>query len=98
MSALAPLPIEAQPWKINDLSAAGYRHEQWIYKFTNGFGASVVIGDHTYGGKEGLYEIAVLKFDGHESTLTYDTPITNDVLGWQSLEDVAGVLVAVAAL
>lgn len=50
---------------------------QRIYKFPNGYGASVVKGPYTYGGGKGLWEVAVLK--GEE--LCYDTPITNDVLG-----------------
>jgi predicted dehydrogenase len=68
---------------------------QAIIKFENGFGASVVCTPFTYGGKEGLYELAVLKDDG---SLTYDTPITNDVLGYLSKKDVTEVLVKIQQL
>jgi hypothetical protein len=54
-----------------------YSH-QWIFKFKNGYGASVVQGPYTYGGKEGLFELAVLRGD----ELDYTTPITDDVIGW----------------
>jgi hypothetical protein len=53
--------------------------------FDNGYGASVVKGEHTYGGREGLYELAVL---GQDGKLTYETPVTDDVEGYLSEDDV----------
>ena len=53
--------------------------------FENGYGASVVRGEYTYGGKDGLYELAVLDSNGD---LTYETPITSDVEGYLSEDDV----------
>lgn len=47
-------------------------------QFPNGYGISVVRGTYSYGGDEGLYECAVLK----DNKLCYDTPITNDVIGY----------------
>lgn len=58
-------------------------------KFDNGFGASVVKGPYTYGGDQGLYELAVLDSDGE---LTYMTPITSDVEGYLTEEDVTKLL------
>lgn len=58
-------------------------------QFDNGFGASIVKGPYTYGGPEGLYEIAVLDKNG---SLTYETPITNDVLGHLTEDDVTNIL------
>ena len=52
----------------------------------NGYALSVVQGSYSYGGKENLYECAVL-FNG---SITYDTPLTDDVLGYCSEEDVLG--------
>lgn len=50
--------------------------------FPNGYGASVVQGPASYGGPEGLYELAVLQGTSRQDmALTYDTPITDDVLG-----------------
>jgi hypothetical protein len=57
--------------------------------FDNGYGASVVKGPMSYGGKNGLYELAVLDSNGE---LTYDTPVTNDVEGYLSEEDVTKLL------
>ena len=103
---ITPLPIEAQPWKINDHRAGEVGNKQWLYRFANGYGASVVQGQYTYGGPEGLYELAVIKFDcpsgiwsgADQWELTYETPVTNDVLGWLSVEDVAAALVRIATL
>jgi hypothetical protein len=107
-TTLAPLPIEIDPAEIHDNSFGEYDHYQWIYRFPNGYGASVVWGTNGIycDGRDGTpydpagssYELAVLKYDGDESHLSYDTPITSDVLGWQTLQDVASVLVKVAAL
>ena len=54
--------------------------------FDNGYGASVVIGPHTYGGEDGLYELAVIS--GSDGKLTYDTPVTDDVEGYLTEDDV----------
>jgi hypothetical protein len=56
--------------------------------FDNGYGASIVKTDRSYGGKEGLYELAVL-FDG---LISYDTPITNDVIGFLTEDEVTELL------
>jgi hypothetical protein len=48
------------------------------YSFSNGYGASVVRNEMSYGNKSGLFELAVLKDD----KLCYDTPITGNVIGW----------------
>jgi len=98
MSAITPLPIEAEPWLTRNLGFAGHEHKQWVYRFGNGYGASVVQGQHTYGGPAGLYELAVISFDGDEWHLTYQTPITEDVLGHLTLAEVAETLVRIAAL
>ena len=63
--------------------------------FENGFGASVVQSDFSYGGKDGLYELAVLDEKGQ---ITYETPITNDVIGFLNEEEVDAICKDVAAL
>jgi hypothetical protein len=62
---------------------------QYHFKADNGYGASIVKHDFSYGGKSGLWELAVIGKDGH---LCYDTPITNDVLGWLTDEEVNNTL------
>jgi hypothetical protein len=61
----------------------GHGVQALIY-FDNGYGASVVRSEHTYGGSDGLYELAVLK----NGNITYDTPITDDVIGYLTEEGV----------
>ena len=50
---------------------------QKVYKFPNGYGASVIKHRGSYGHSKGLWELAVL--EGGE--LCYDTEITDDVIG-----------------
>ncbi len=57
--------------------------------FDNGYGASVVRGPGTYGSDRGLYELAVLGKDGQ---ITYNTPITDDVIGYLREIDVTDVM------
>jgi len=63
-------------------------------QFPNGYGLSIVKGHATYGGDKGLYEAAVLKDD----QITYDTTITDDVLGYQSEDDITELLKKVSEL
>ena len=68
--------------------------EQRIYEFDNGFRASVIRGDWSYGGDEGLYELAVMDDNG----LRYDTTITNDVIGRLTQSEVEEYLLRIKAL
>jgi hypothetical protein len=76
-------------------------NKQLIFRFENRYGASVIQGPYTYGGDQGLFELAVLRFTGAAPTsfeLTYDTPITEDVEGYLSGDDVQALLVRIRAL
>jgi hypothetical protein len=64
-------------------------------KFDNGFGASVVKTPFSYGGKNGLYELAVFGKDGN---ITYDTPVTSDVLGHLCEAEVTTILAQIQTL
>lgn len=68
---------------------------QLVYKFDNGYGASVVKHNFSYGGKKGLYELAVLDKDGG---LCYDTPITEDVVGHLTMGEVENLLAEISYL
>jgi hypothetical protein len=93
--APAPLPIEMQPWLTRARNLNG---DLWIYRFPNGYGAAVTRGPYTEGGRERLFTLHVLIFDGDEYDGAFDTPITDDVVGRQSLDEIAALLVRVAAL
>jgi hypothetical protein len=63
--------------------------------FPNGYGASVVCNPFSYGGREGLYEIAVLNSEGR---ITYGTPITDDVIGYLNENEVTDILKQIQSL
>tara|TARA_R100001480_G_scaffold98349_1_gene102779 strand:- start:513 stop:827 length:315 start_codon:yes stop_codon:yes gene_type:complete len=63
--------------------------ERYLFNFNNGYGASVIKADYSYGGSDGLWELAVLNIDG---TITYETPITSDVLGYLTDDKVKEIL------
>lgn len=78
---------------VNDYSVNGKRARMM---FDNGYGVSVVQSDMTYGGKEGLYELAVL--DDEEAGPIYYTSVTDDVLGWLTEDDVTTHMLEVQSL
>ena len=63
--------------------------------FDNGYGVSVVSHTYSYGGRDGLYELAVLDSDDN---LIYSTGVTSDVLGYLSEEDVTHYMIEVQNL
>jgi len=65
--------------------------------FPNGRGASIVCGPGTYG-YPSLYELAVAKGEGEDWELDTDTPITDDVLGWLTEDQVTQYLLAIQKL
>ena len=68
---------------------------QRIYKFKNGYGASVVMHNGSYGGNKGLWELAVLNEEGD---LCYHTPITQDVIGHLTDTKLQSILEEIKAL
>lgn len=66
--------------------------------FENGYGASVVKGPYTYGGPQGLYELAVIKGNEEDSDLCFDSPITSDVIGYLTEEEVTDYLIKIQQL
>jgi len=63
--------------------------------FENGYGVSVVSHTHSYGGRKGLFEVAVLGKDGD---ISYDTPVTDDVIGYLNPEEVTDTMKKVQEL
>ena len=76
--------------KYSILDGVGYE-----YKFDNGYGASVVSHSGSYGGNQGLYELAVLDSTGD---LCYSTPITEDVIGHLTSDKVIELLERIKSL
>ncbi len=66
-----------------------------VFKFRNGYSASVVCNLTTYGFDRGLFEVDVLDKD---SKLCYDTPITDDVVGYLTFQGVADILTQIESL
>ena len=66
--------------------------------YPNGYGASIVQHSFSYGREDGLWELAVLKGNEEECVICYDTPITGDVLGHLTEEDVNETLEKIAVL
>lgn len=64
------------------------------YNFSNGYGASVVSNKYTYGGEDGLFEVAVM----HDDNLCYATDIADDVIGNQDHANVVAILDHIKAL
>lgn len=82
--------------KINELEFKNHMNggQRATINFVNGYGASIITGGMSYTNKERPYEIAILK--GEE--LCYDTPLTNDVFGWQTEKEADEVLNEIKSL
>ena len=51
--------------------------ERTFYEFPNGYGASVIHGDYTYG-----LEAAVIRWSDNTWDFDYSTRVTHDVIGY----------------
>lgn len=71
---------------------------QYVYRFDNGYGASIISHSGSYG-----VEMAVVEwdhaFDDHDDyTLCYTTTVAGDVMGWLTFEEVIAKLGAIKNL
>ena len=64
------------------------------HTFPNGYGASIITGEHAYSNEDAPYELAVL----YNGKITYDTELTGDVLGYLTEEEVNEYLLKIEAL
>ena len=71
---------------------------QYLAFYPNGYGASIVQHQFSYGGNIGLWELAVIKGTEEEWDICYTTPITNDVLGYLEEAEVDELLIKIEAL
>lgn len=73
-----------------------YRRREF---YPNGYGASIVCHAGSYGGRDGLFEVAVLRGTGDgDCRIAYDTGLTSDVWGYLEPRELAGVLGQIMAL
>lgn len=91
---MSELNLTHQPFEVRDLMGG----KQVIFRFPNGFGASVVRHFGSYGSAAGLWELAVTTWSGDEFELTYDTGIADDVVGHLSPAEVDEYLLRIASL
>ena len=68
--------------------------KQATEKFENNYGVSVIFGNCFYSNGKDTYELAIL-YDGD---ITYNTGMTNDVLGHLSEEEVSEIMIKVQLL
>ncbi len=72
---------------------------QYLAKFPNNYGASIVMHDFSYGGDNGLWELAVIKYESDKVwDICYTTHITSDVLGHLTEEEVMKTLEEISKL
>lgn len=84
---------------------------QMLFRFANGYGASMIRTPYSYGGDRGLAEIAVLRFTNkydpdqgievafkESCYITYDTPVTSDVEGYLDGAEALALLQQIRAL
>lgn len=81
-----------ESYEIRPANFCHTERQRWLFTTRHGLEVSVVRGSTTYGGSQGLFELAILE-DGR-----YTTPITSDVLGYLSESEVLEVLDQAAVL
>lgn len=69
-----------------------------IILFENNYGASIISNKSSYKTNKKLFEIAVINGTIESWQITYDTPITDDVLEYQTSEDINNVLEKISNL
>lgn len=65
---------------------------QYLFRFDNNYGASVIKSPYSYGGKDDLWELVVIKWDGDDYELEYDTEVSYDAEGWRDDENIRDLL------
>ena len=67
--------------------------DHWLFRFPNGYGASVIRGGVAFGSDTAPFELAVVQFNYDDDyQMCYNTPITHDVLGYLTESDVTKLL------
>ena len=79
---------------FKDHEVSSHFSSQARMDFDNGYGVSVITGRGAYSDDDHPYEVAIL-FDGE---LTYNTHITDDVIGYQKVRGVTNIMKKVQLL
>lgn len=84
-----PHPIAREAQKVHLYLAEKYAEsKQAKMSFDNGYGISVLFGSMFYSNGIDTYEVGILK----NGALCYTTPITNDVIGYITEEEVTDIM------
>lgn len=96
-------PLEYEKYEKYYFGDNGHKGQQWLFRFENNYGASVIKRYGSYGFEDDLFELAVIKFDKPSKLygswhFTYDTSITSDVIGYLTNNDVLRYLIKIQRL
>ena len=100
--------LDFKPWVLDYCDKIGipfgelprafglYHNDDYIARmnFENGYGVSVLCGKNYYSNGVDTYEVAILKDD----KICYDTPITDDVIGYCTFREVSDIMKRVQML
>ena len=87
--------FENLKWEVHSAGIGGTQAKVF---FENGYGASVVFGPMFYSNGQDTYELAVVKGVEGKWDLTYETPITDDVIGYLTEDEVTDKLAQIENL
>ena len=74
---------------MNDFIKMGYHR---VIEFENGYGLSIISHESSYGGEDGLFEIALLDMD-KDGEIIYDPALGfSDVIGHLDFAEVAEII------
>lgn len=86
---------------VEDDGYTYHTNDQYLWKFDNNWGVSAVKGPYTMGGKDGLWEIAIIQFlDDDTFEIIADNPVINygGFMGYCDKIDINSVCQRVSAL
>ena len=93
------LYLQPETWELGVVQKADLDDGvQYVFKFENNYGASVVKSWGSYGFDKDLWELAVICWSDDEWFIAYDTDITSDVIGNLTNAEVDELLVRISKL
>ena len=94
------LYLQPETWELGVVQKDDFDDGvQYVFKFENNYGASVVKRRGSYGFNKNLWELAIVYWDNDDEWfITYDTDITSDVIGYLTNAEVDELLVRISKL